>query len=148
MPAKKWVRVTAATTFAGLALATQSAGAAERHYSFGYDQPHTTGYGIAAIPSQQAEGAQQGTMVIDQFPGAQLGQEPQMLQKIRTGDIDFIISSTANAATVAPEAGVFSIHFIFRDEDHLKKAIGDPEWSRPSARCSTTRSRAPMCWPC
>ena len=31
-------------------------------------------------------------MIIDQFPGAQLGQEPQMLQKIRTGDIDFIIS--------------------------------------------------------
>ena len=31
-------------------------------------------------------------MIIDQFPGAQLGQEPQMLQKIRTGDIDFMFS--------------------------------------------------------
>ena len=43
-------------------------------------------------------------MIVDQFPGAQLGQEPQMLQKIRTGDIDFMISSTANAATVSPES--------------------------------------------
>jgi tripartite ATP-independent transporter DctP family solute receptor len=65
-------------------------------------------------------------MVIDQFPGAQLGQEPQMLQKIRTGDIDFMISSTANAATVAPESGVLSIHYIFRSEEQLEHAIADP----------------------
>jgi TRAP-type C4-dicarboxylate transport system substrate-binding protein len=65
-------------------------------------------------------------MVIDQFPGAQLGQEPQVLQKLRTGDVDFAITSTANSATVQPESGVFSIHFVFRSEDHLKKALADP----------------------
>ena len=65
-------------------------------------------------------------MVIDQFPGAQLGQEPQVLQKLRTGDVDFSITSTANSATLQPEAGVFSIHFVFRSEDHLVKALTDP----------------------
>jgi tripartite ATP-independent transporter DctP family solute receptor len=104
-----------------------SAGAAERHFSFGYDQPHTTAYGYAAdVFANKLKELSKGQMIIDQFPGAQLGQEPQMLQKIRTGDIDFMISSTANAATVSPEAGVLSIHFIFKGEDHLKKAIGDP----------------------
>jgi TRAP-type C4-dicarboxylate transport system substrate-binding protein len=49
-----------------------------------------------------------------------------MLQKIRTGDIDFMISSTANAATVAPESGVLSIHYVFHSEQQLIKAIGDP----------------------
>src|SRR6185369_10924376 len=67
-----------------------------------------------------------GTLAIDQFPGAQLGQEPQMLQKIRTGDIDFIISSTANASTVQPESGIMSVHWVFRSEEHLAKAIADP----------------------
>ena len=43
-------------------------------------------------------------MIIDQFPGAQLGQEPQVLQKLRTGDVDFAISATANAATLSPES--------------------------------------------
>jgi tripartite ATP-independent transporter DctP family solute receptor len=109
-------------------LAADEARAAERHFSFGYDQPHTTGYGIAGdIFAAKLKELSKGNLIVDQFPGAQLGQEPQMLQKIRTGDIDFIISSTANAATVAPEAGVFSIHFIFRSEDHLAKAIGDPK---------------------
>src|SRR5580704_14806883 len=108
--------------------APQSGGAAEaRHFSFAYDQPHTTGYGVAGdIFDKKLQELSHGTMAIDQFPGAQLGQEPQALQKIRTGDIDFILTSTANAATVQPESGVFSIHFIFRSEDHLKKSLADP----------------------
>src|SRR5260370_27928300 len=50
-----------------------------------------------------------------------------MGQKSRAGDIDFIIPSPANAATVAPEAGVMSIHFIFKSEAHLQKAIAHPK---------------------
>ena len=65
-------------------------------------------------------------MLIDQFPGAQLGQEPQALQKIRTGDIDFLITSTANAATLSPESGVMSLHYVFTSEAQLVKALGDP----------------------
>ncbi len=100
---------------------------AQKHYSFGYDQPHTTAYGITGdtFAGKLAE-LSKGQMIIDQFPGAQLGQEPQMLQKIRTGDIDFIITSTANSATVSPQSGVFSLHYLFRDENHLINALSDP----------------------
>src|SRR5690242_19660240 len=113
------------------AMLTGSAQAAEtKRYSFAYDQPKTTGYGLAGdIFDKKLQELSKGTMAIDQFPGAQLGQEPQALQKIRTGDIDFIISSTANAATVQPESGVFSIHFLFRDENHLIKSLADPQVS-------------------
>jgi tripartite ATP-independent transporter DctP family solute receptor len=100
---------------------------AQKKYTFGYDQPHTTAYGIAAdMFNAKLMELSKGTMGIDQFPGAQLGQEPVMLEKIRTGDIDFIITSTANAASVAPQAGVFSEHFIFRDKNHLVKVLADP----------------------
>src|SRR5690348_14245809 len=128
MPDIKWTRLAAAAAVAGLSWVTQNAGAAERHFSFGYDQPHTTAYGFAADTfANKLKELSNGAMIMDQFPGGQLGQEPQMLQKIRTGDIDFMLSATANAATVSPEAGLFSIHFIFRGEDHLKKAITDPK---------------------
>jgi TRAP-type transport system periplasmic protein len=100
---------------------------AQKKYTFGYDQPHTTAYGIAAdMFNAKLMELSKGTMGIDQFPGAQLGQEPVMLEKIRTGDIDFIITATANAASVAPQAGVFSEHFIFRDKNHLVKVLADP----------------------
>ncbi len=103
------------------------ADAQSRTFSFAYDQPNTTAYGIAAnIFDAKLKELSGGTMSINQFPGAQLGQEPQMLQKMRAGDIDFVITSTANASTLAPQAGVFSIHFIFRDQAHLAKVLADP----------------------
>src|SRR6266581_6060477 len=109
------------------AAVSNEASAQQRKFSFGYDQPHTTGYGIAAdIFNAKLMELSGGKFGIDQFPGAQLGQEPVMLQKLRSGDIDFIITSSANASTVAPESGVMSLHYLFRDEGHLRKSIADP----------------------
>ena len=88
-----------------------------KHYRFAYDQPHTTGYGIVGdIFADKLKELSKGTMLIDQYPGAQLGQEPQVLQLVRSGDIDFCISSSANTATISPQAGVMSMHFLFRNE--------------------------------
>jgi TRAP-type transport system periplasmic protein len=98
------------------------------HYRFAYDQPRTTGYGVAAdIFSDKLKELSRGAILIDQFPTSQLGQEPQVLQLLKSGDIDFAITSTANTATISPQAGVMSLHFLFRSEDHVKKAIADPK---------------------
>jgi tripartite ATP-independent transporter DctP family solute receptor len=108
-------------------LVAGQASAQNRQFSFAYDQPTTTAYGIAAnIFDAKLKEQSGGKFSINQFPGAQLGQEPQALQKMRAGDIDFVITATANAATLAPEAGVFSLHFIFRDQGHLTRVIADP----------------------
>jgi tripartite ATP-independent transporter DctP family solute receptor len=122
------IRILLLGALGGLVIGSTPIRAAEvKHYSLGYDQPHTTAYGIGAdLFAAKLSDVSNGSMVIDQFPGAQLGQEPQMLQKIRTGDIDFIFSATANAATLSPESGVLSIHYIFRSEDHLVRAVADP----------------------
>ena len=89
------------------------------------------------------------TMLIDQYPGAQLGQEPQVLQLVKSGDIDFCISSSANAATLSPQAGVMSLHFLFKSEDHLKRSLADPRLvdafkthdRRDRAGCACDRAR-------
>src|SRR5262245_59072035 len=117
----------AALAVGALALGWPANAAAQRKFSFAYDQPTTTAYGIAAnIFDEKLKQLSGGKLSINQFPGAQLGTEPQTLQKLRAGDIDFVITATANAATLAPEAGVFSLHFIFRDQGHLTRVIADP----------------------
>jgi tripartite ATP-independent transporter DctP family solute receptor len=101
---------------------------AAKHYRFAYDQPKNTGYGIVGDTfANKLKDLSKGAMLIDQYPGAQLGQEPQVLQLVKSGDIDFCISSSANAATVSPQAGVMSLHFLFKSEDHLVKALADPK---------------------
>jgi tripartite ATP-independent transporter DctP family solute receptor len=117
-----------ATALIVTAVAAPDEAAAQRKFSFAYDQPHTTAYGIAAdIFQAKLKELSGGKLDINQFPGAQLGQEPVVLQKLRSGDIDFAITSTANASTVAPQAGVLSLHFIFRDEEHLKKVLANQQ---------------------
>jgi tripartite ATP-independent transporter DctP family solute receptor len=121
----------AALALGAAALAMPTDASAQRQFSFAYDQPRTTAYGIAAdIFDAKLKELSGGKMSINQFPGAQLGQEPVMLQKMRSGDIDFVITSTANASTLAPQAGVFSLHFIFRDQKHLSNTLADPAVSK------------------
>jgi tripartite ATP-independent transporter DctP family solute receptor len=105
------------------------AGAQEvKHYRFAYDQPRNTGYSIAGdLFADKLKELSKGTMIIDQYPGAQLGQEPQLLQLVKSGDIEFAIISSANTATVSPQAGVMSLHFLFRNEAHVVKALADPQ---------------------
>ena len=114
----------ATVLFFAMAASIGAQAAEPRHFSFAYDQPHTTAYGIAADTfANKLQELSNGTMIIDQFPGAQLGQEPQVLQKLRTGDIDFAITSTANSATVQPEVrGIF---------DPFRVSLGGPSEKGP-----------------
>jgi TRAP-type transport system periplasmic protein len=110
-----------------IAMVSSAASAQKREFSFAYDQPKNSGYGIGAEMFNKKLGElSKGTLSINQYPGAQLGTEAQTLQKVQTGDIDFVMLSTANASTAQPESGVFSLHYIFRDEAHAIKVLGDP----------------------
>jgi TRAP-type transport system periplasmic protein len=114
-----------ATGFVTVAAAQEA-----KHYRFAYDQPKTTGYGVAGdLFANKLKELSNGSILIDQYPGAQLGQEPQVLQLVKAGDVEFCISSSANAATLSPQAGVMSLHYLFRSEDHLVKALSDPKVS-------------------
>ena len=111
-----------------MAVAATADAQQKRRFTFGYDQPHSTGYGYSGdVFGKKLEELSKGMFAVDQFPAAQLGQEPVMLQKVRSGDIDFVISSTANGATISPQLGVMSIHFLFENDQHLIKAIASPE---------------------
>jgi tripartite ATP-independent transporter DctP family solute receptor len=119
--------ITSLLVSAAIAMFATAADAQDvKHYRFAHDQQLNSGYSIAYdIFSAKLKELSKGTMLIDQYPGAQLGQEPQILQLVRSGDIDFAIVSSANTSTISPQAGVMSLHYLFRNEDHNIKALGD-----------------------
>src|SRR5690349_5351328 len=113
---------------AAIGALTFGAAAQNRQFSLAYDQPKGSGYDAGAdMFNKKLMELSKGKLSINQYPGAQLGTEAQTLQKVQTGDIDFVFLSTANASTAQPESGVFSIHFIFRDEAHAIKTLADPQ---------------------
>ena len=98
-----------------------------KHYRFAHDQQLNTGYSVAYdLFSAKLKALSGGKMLVDQYPGAQLGQEPQLLQLVKSGDLDFAIVSSANTSTISPQAGVMSLHFLFHSPDHVIKSLGDP----------------------
>src|ERR1700740_739910 len=111
---------------AALAFAAGANAQEVKHFRFAHDQQLNSGYSVAYdIFSAKLKELSKGTMLVDQYPGAQLGQEPQILQLVKSGDIDFAIVSSANTSTISPQAGVMSLHYLFRNEDHIIKALGD-----------------------
>jgi TRAP-type transport system periplasmic protein len=122
----KWACAIALASMATVSV--DGVGAQEvRHFRFAHDQPLNSGYSIAYdLFSAKLKELSNGAMLADQYPGAQLGQEPQILQLVKSGDIDFAIVSSANTATISPQAGVMSLHFLFRSGDHIVKSLGDP----------------------
>ena len=119
MSAASWLAAT-------VAIATTASAQETKHYRFAHDQQLNSGYSVAYdIFSTKLKDLSKGKMLVDQYPGAQLGQEPQLLQLVKSGDLDFAIVSSANTATISPQAGVMSLHFLFRSEDHNIKSLGD-----------------------
>jgi tripartite ATP-independent transporter DctP family solute receptor len=118
----------AAIAAAALLFAAGAGAQDAKHYRFAHDQQLNTGYSIAYdMFSARLKELSKGTMIVDQYPGAQLGQEPQLLQLVKSGDIEFAIVSSANTATISPQAGVMSLHFLFRNADHVVKSLADPQ---------------------
>ena len=105
------------------------AGAQEvKHYRFAHDQQLNSGYSIAYdIFSDQAQGIEQGHDAGRpvSWRSARAGAANPAAGQV--GDIDFAIVSSANTSTISPQAGVMSLHFLFRSDDHNLKALGDPK---------------------
>src|SRR3954466_4142074 len=63
---------------AALAITSSAALAQKREFSFAYDQPKNSGYGVGAEMFNKKLGElSKGTLSINQYPGAQLGTEAQ-----------------------------------------------------------------------
>jgi tripartite ATP-independent transporter DctP family solute receptor len=98
-----------------------------RNFSFGYDQPHDTVYGFTGDTfGGKLRDLSNGTMILQQYPGAQLGSEPEMAQKVRSGDMDFCINATANSAAISPQSGIFSLEYLYPSVAICVKSVLDP----------------------
>ncbi|MDT3624575.1 TRAP transporter substrate-binding protein [Cronobacter malonaticus] len=106
---------------------------------------HPQGYpNVVAVQNMGEKLKQQtnGELEIKTFPGGVLGDEKQMIEQAQMGAIDMIRVSMAPVAAILPEIEVFTLPYVFRDEDHMHKVIdgdigkqiGDKLTSNPKSR--------------
>jgi tripartite ATP-independent transporter DctP family solute receptor len=64
-----------------------------------------------------------GTMKVDIFPNGQLGSETQTIEQLQSGTLDIAKSSAAPFGNFISVLKVFSLPYLFRDEEHFWKVL-------------------------
>ena len=59
----------------------------------------------------------------DFFPNSQLGKEADVVQQVKVGSIDIMLTGSSIWATVAPEFGMLDLGYVFDDYTHMARAL-------------------------
>lgn len=60
---------------------------------------------------------------IDYFPNNQLGKESDVVQQVKVGSIDMMVTGSSIWATVAPQFGMLDLGYLFDNYAHVAKAL-------------------------
>jgi tripartite ATP-independent transporter DctP family solute receptor len=71
-----------------------------------------------------------GEVEVVVYPNSQLGNERDLMEGLQLGTVEMAEVSGGVMSTFAPEAGVFSLPFIFQGWDHLDKVLKSPAADR------------------
>lgn len=87
------------------------------------DYPTTKGdYKFAELVKAKTN----GRIVIEVYPGSQLGQEKAVIEQVQFGAIDFTRVSISVFSTFSPQMNSLQMPYLFRDIDHQWKVLKGP----------------------
>jgi len=87
---------------------------------------HPKGYpNVVAVEhmGEKLAAATDDRLEIKVFPSGVMGDEKQMIEQAQLGAIDIIRVSMAPVAAILPEIEVFTLPYVFRDEDHMHQVL-------------------------
>jgi TRAP-type transport system periplasmic protein len=64
-----------------------------------------------------------GRIKLEYFPDSQLGKEADVVQQVKVGSIDMMVTGSSIWATVAPEFGMLDLGYVFDSYKHVAKAL-------------------------
>jgi TRAP-type transport system periplasmic protein len=68
-----------------------------------------------------------GKVVIQLYGSSQLGDDTEMMQKVKIGTLDLTLPSTV-MSSVVPSFGLFEMPYLVRDREHMKRIEKDIVW--------------------
>lgn len=81
-------------------------------------------------------------VALEFFPNSQLGKEADVVQQVKVGSIDMMLTGSSIWATVTPEFGMLDLGYVFDSYAHMAKALDGGvgaslgEWLRNRTGCS------------
>ena len=120
-------------TFAFMALTAAfagQAGAAELELKFGHVGEPGSLFEVSVNEfAKRANERLQGKAVVQTFGSSQLGNDSELLQKLKLGTVDFALPSTV-MSSVADEFGVFEMPYLVQNRAHMGRIEKELFWSK------------------
>lgn len=118
---KTILKTVAAVSALVLSLSTAQA---ETVLKFGHPAPETDlSHKMALKFADAVKEGTNGSVVIQVFPNGQLGTDQQLIDGVRSGIIDFELSGLNNFTGMIPEAGAFTLPFMFPSRETAYKVL-------------------------
>lgn len=76
--------------------------------------------------AEQVKNNSNGRLQVRLYPSGQLGNERELMEGLRLGSADMIVTGLAIIGWYAPEYGVFEVPFLWRDYEHLALVWNGP----------------------
>ncbi len=76
--------------------------------------------------AEKLEAKSGGKVILQIYPGEQLGSEREMIEQVQMGLLDITKVSTSPLESFIPSMSVFSVPYLFRDSEHLWKVLEGP----------------------
>jgi tripartite ATP-independent transporter DctP family solute receptor len=106
------------------AAALASLASAQIQLRFGHPTPESDiQHQMAVYFADQLNERTNGEIEVQIFPSGQLGSDAQMLDGTRSGIIDFQLAGLNNFTGLVPEAGAFTLPFMFPDRETAYKVL-------------------------
>ena len=81
-------------------------------------------YKAAEVFAKELKTRSNGEIELKLYPNAQLGKDDlAMMQQLEGGALDFTFAETGRFSTFFPEAEVFTLPYMIKDFNHMKKAV-------------------------
>lgn len=91
---------------------------------FGHPAPETDlSHKMALMFAEDVKESTGGSIEIQVFPNGQLGTDEQLIDGVRSGIIDFELSGLNNFTGFIPEAGAFTLPFMFPSRETAYKVL-------------------------
>src|SRR5262245_3988349 len=83
---------------------------------------------------------------IDYFPNNQLGKESDVVQQVKVGSVDMMVSGSSIFATICPELGMLDLGYLFDNYAHVAKAMDGPSGVSPYAMLQRSSCCTILTW--
>lgn len=116
----------------GMILAAGLSGAAARELKFGHVGEPGSLFDLSAnhfaqLANERLHQAGLNDWQVVVFGSSQLGDDTQMLQKLKLGTIDFSLPSTV-MSSISDEFGLFEMPYLVRDREHMRRIEQEIFW--------------------